>query len=228
MNTIAKTRGRDPIQDIRDSIPTYNAKVVFDVGANIGQSSLTYLKQFPNSTVYCFEPITETFLKLKRNVISSRVVFNQLALGESNSTGIMVLTGTPDTYHIINNHTNPRQEKTETVNITYIDHFCNTNKIEQINYLKIDTEGFDLHVLMGSRKMLGQQKIDFIEVETAMNPFNTFHASFESIKQFLENYKYYLFGIYEQVSERPTKEIHLRRCNPLFVSKRIIDANKTT
>jgi hypothetical protein len=71
--------------------------------------------------------------------------------------------------------------------------------------------------------MLASQAIDFVEVEAGMNPGNTRHAPFESLKAFLESNDYRLFAIYEQVEEWPTDEPHLRRTNSLFISRRMIE-----
>ena len=45
-----------------------------------------------------------------------------------------------------------------------IDDYCKTNNIKKINYMKIDTQGFEDKVLMGAEEMLGE-KIDIIELE---------------------------------------------------------------
>src|SRR3990170_1501252 len=115
---------------------------------------------------------------------------------------------------------------TESVDIVTLDEFCHTKRIDQINYLKIDTEGGDLEVLKGAVNMLTEQRIDLVEVEAGMNPSNNRHVPFEALKEFLESHRYFLFGIYEQVNEWPTREPHLRRTNPLFISHRMIEMNR--
>src|SRR5687768_17470636 len=42
--------------------------VVFDVGANVGQSALRFTAGFPEARIYCFEPVKETFSRLRENV----------------------------------------------------------------------------------------------------------------------------------------------------------------
>ena len=119
-----------------------------------------------------------------------------------------------------------RDVTTESVDIVTLDEFCHSKRIDQVNYLKIDTEGGDLEVLKGAVNMLTEQRIDLVEVETGMNPRNSRHVPFEAIKKFLESHGYFIFGIYEQVSEFPTGEPHLRRTNPLFISHRTIEMNR--
>jgi precorrin-6B methylase 2 len=46
----------------------FNPKVIFDIGANLGQSAIKYSKEFPNAKIYSFEPVDSTYTLLKRNV----------------------------------------------------------------------------------------------------------------------------------------------------------------
>lgn len=222
-------RGIDFALDIKSGLPMYRVSTVFDVGANVGQSAIKFLAQFPKSHIYCFEPVTDTYRVLQDNLQGDgRVDCYQLAFGSSKKTGQMALQGSSDMYFLLGQSAElPTEDvRTESVNISTLDDFCCTNRIDHISYLKIDTEGGDLDVLRGTVMMLAEQRIDIIQVEAAMNPTNSRHVPFESIKEFLQSYKYYLFGIYEQVNEWPTREPHLRRTNPIFVSQQMIERNR--
>lgn len=223
-------RGIDLFQDIANSLPTYRVDIVFDVGANVGQSSMIYLARLPMSHIYCFEPVSDTFRELQDNLkANERIDCYQLAFGSSTGKGKMSLQGSSDMFFLLSlSKESPMNSDltTETVEIITMDEFCQTKGIEQINYLKIDTEGGDLEVLKGAVNMLTEQRIDFVEVEAGMNPGNNWHVPFETLKEFLESHSYFLFGIYEQVSEWPTKELHLRRTNSLFISHRMIEKNR--
>lgn len=48
----------------------------------------------------------------------------------------------------------------------------------------------------------------------------------EELKAYLEGKGYYLFGVYEQMPEWPTREPHLRRSNLVFVSEAVIGTNR--
>lgn len=223
-------RGINLFEDIKNQLPMYHANVVFDVGANVGQSVRNYLNWFPRSQIYCFEPVGATFQRLIENTKNNeRVRCFQLAFGASKGKGRMVLQGHPDSFFLLT----PLREiavsndsKTEEVDIETIDEFCYTRSISHISYLKIDTEGGDLEVLRGAGIMLNENRIDLVEVEAGMNCRNKWHIPFEALKEYLESKEYFLFGIYEQVPEFLTKEPHLRRANPVFISLRVILANK--
>ena len=49
------------IYDVAGSLPNYRFDVLFDVGANVGQSAIAYRKAFPNAAIYGFEPIGASF-----------------------------------------------------------------------------------------------------------------------------------------------------------------------
>lgn len=222
--------GVDNFSDIALRLPNLALNSIFDVGANIGQSAINYHNLFPNSRIYCFEPVKETFKKLEKNLINhTQTTCYNIALGASKGEAQMVLEGSSDMFFLLNpssSFSKKIESKLETVTIETIDEFCTNSKIDRISYLKIDTEGGDLEVLKGAKKMLNEQVIDLIEVEAAMNCKNERHVQFEHFKQYLESNKYYLFGIYEQVTEWPTSEPHLRRSNLVFISEKIIKLNR--
>src|SRR5262249_28991613 len=60
----------------------YPASICFDVGANVGQTAVRFLKEFPEAWVFSFEPHPETFNALKMNMCNVKTFrpFN-LALG---------------------------------------------------------------------------------------------------------------------------------------------------
>jgi FkbM family methyltransferase len=214
------TRGINVFADISEFFVGYKIDVIFDVGANVGQSTKSYIRYFPNSTIYSFEPSSGSFQQLVKNTAHLKNVFNyQIALGKGK--GHMSSNDTSTMNQIVEQGDNAPDLDNELINITTFDEFCNSNNISHISYLKIDTEGHDLDVLKGAEGSLNKNNIDIIEVEAGMNSENTRHVPFEDIKLYLESKGYYLFGIYEQTHEWPTNSPILRRSNPVFISKNL-------
>ena len=54
--------------DIQQKLMLNVPKVIFDIGANRGDTAIKYSNLFPLAKVYAFEPFAETFIKLKDNV----------------------------------------------------------------------------------------------------------------------------------------------------------------
>ncbi len=222
-------RGVDVAEDIARSLPLQQMEVVFDVGANVGQSAELFALMFPRAVIHCFEPVKETFQILARSQKRrQRVSCHQMALAAVSGPGEMVLHGESDLFYLNNSEqpTGPGVNfASETVRVATLDDFCSSENIRHINYLKIDTEGGDLAVLQGAEQMLSGQRIDLIEVEAGMSRLNTTHASFESLKELLESHGYLLFGMYEQVPEWIKHEPQLRRSNLVFLSQNVATIN---
>ena len=217
-------RGINMFRDISLSMPDYSFNVVFDVGANEGQSIRFYKKYCPTAQFYCFEPAKDTFEILSSNVGSGNVHCLNFALSDRNSDAELVRSGSSDTFYVHDPDAHQEDEvgaNRESISLKRLDDYCKQAEISHISLLKIDTEGSDFSVLQGAESMLTEHKVDWIVVEAGMNPNNTRHVPFEKIKAYLESKGYYLFAFYEQVNEWPTSEPNLRRTNPLFMSQRL-------
>ncbi len=204
-------------------LPAFAMRTYFDVGANVGQSSASIRFLYPETNIYAFEPVAETFGALESNLAGHAPfrAFN-LALGAADGEATMLVHGTQPINRII---TAPKlRPNMAVVKIRRGDDFCSENGVTEISYLKIDTEGHDLEVLRGFQAMLAAQTVDLLEVEAGLNPGNTRHVAFEALKAHLERLNYYLFWLREFAQEyvgRPA----LRRCNMVFASAKLLDAN---
>lgn len=214
-------RGVDVSRDIARELPSYEIRTIFDVGANVGKTALFFSDRYPNAEIYCFEPVSATFAQLQHN-LSGRSALHCLKIGLGSVPGEAQISGHADPAMFSLAQNASTGASSEIVEITTIDDFCGRRGIGKLQYLKIDTEGLDLEVLKGAARMLSAREIDFVEVEAGMNPSNTWHVPFETLKGHLEAKGYLLFGLYEQVREWPTKQPNLRRANAVFISPRLI------
>jgi FkbM family methyltransferase len=219
-------RGVDIFSDISVLLSKYKIRTLFDVGANVGQSARLYSKIFLASQILCFEPVTETFAQLQENTGKmSNVRCFHVALSSQNGRSAITAQGRSTMNHLLNTSELPAggtaapYEYVETVRL---DDFCKAEGIDRISFLKIDTEGGDLNVLKGAEQMLTNQTIDLVEVEAGMNPHNRHHVPLPLLKEYMEQFSYYIFGVYEQCYEWPSGEPHLRRSNVVFISSRMI------
>ena len=198
--------------------------VFFDVGANIGQSALEYKNKFPNSKVYCFEPFPSTFETLKINLKHlDEIQFHPFGFGKNEGIIRAPEINNSSMNTLVNRNWKNDQNQHVDVTIQTIDRFLLGTKINKVDYLKIDTEGYELDVLSGAKDALSNGIFSFIEVEVGMNKTNSFHVPFEDIKKELERFDYFIFKIQEQMHEWPTKRRMLRRCNLVFIHASIAD-----
>jgi FkbM family methyltransferase len=206
---ITPPRGADLFADLRNDLPNLRVETVFDVGANVGQSVETYLREFPSATIFSFEPVPSTFAELKANVGgNARVKLHQLAFGSgSGELRMSVPAGHSDTAFV--------SDKGDiAVKVERLDRFFSG----QINFLKIDAEGYDLEVLKGATRLLARRSIDAIQVEVGMSPRHSLHCRFEDVKAFMEANGMELFSIIDQTPNFIPGGPYMQRADAVFIS----------
>lgn len=179
-------------------------RTIFDVGANIGQTARLFSAEFPQAQIFCFEPFHKNFEILQRRLLPlANTKAFQVALGDSHGTrDVLVdnLAGSP-----YNSLTRKRQsilEKSRAVVERVVemrgDDFCKAHKIQVVDILKTDTEGFDLEVLAGFRGMLTSKQVRSIVIEVGFLGDQA-HTSLVSASGFLNNFGFDLAGFYESI-----------------------------
>ncbi len=146
---------------------------LFDVGANVGQTSREALANFPEARVFAFEPHAETYSRLTRELSDPRLSAHNIALGDRDAAVPLFEYGTEGDGSLINslipNARFPTQfgytPKERTTTCVTLDRFCVDHKVDSIDVLKLDTEGADLLVLQGGKRMLSEGRIRFIYTE---------------------------------------------------------------
>jgi FkbM family methyltransferase len=217
--------GYDTHVDIDRRLTKTPINLIFDVGANKGQSATRLRAWYPEATIHCFEPVTSTFQVLKQTVTGwPKVHLHQCALGAEPAHASVRRHAYDEQSQIVDGGA----AGGERVDDDTVDQVCQRLGITSIDYLKIDTEGHDLQVLKGAADLLGRGRIALVEVEAGMNVDNDFHVSAEDLIGHLRVHQYRLFGLYEQTLEWPTANAYLRRANLVFVSPETVRQNRWT
>jgi FkbM family methyltransferase len=207
-----RVHGKEDMADINNT--GYKVSTIFDVGANIGQSATKFRKAFPDSTIYCFEPVKYIFEKLERNLSKDiNTKLYPVAMGKNQGVAQIFITEHETTCSIVEPEHHIR---TETVTVDTVDNFNHEFDIQRIDLLKIDAEGFDIDVLKGADMMLSSGKIGFVLVEVGFHPKDSRHVLFDYIRDYLVEREFFLFGIYDQQLEW-SGENRLRYANACFL-----------
>lgn len=198
--------GCDLVTDIQFKI-RLPVKLIFDVGANVGQTAEQFNRDFPVADIYSFEPVLETFTKLNANVKHiDKVQCYHMALGESNGQmEIKTFTGKNSLLNSLNPVSMNMEGKSEIIHIKTGDQFCNENRIEYIDLLKIDTEGFEVQVLKGFSGMIGNSKIGSIYCEVGFSKSNKRNTYINDVFEFLGERGFEFYGLYDMYNK------HLRK-----------------
>jgi FkbM family methyltransferase len=147
-----------------------NIKIVFDVGARI---DVEYLELKPNIKLHIFEPNTEFFAELKRIVGNRENVFlNNYGLGDRECE-----VGYNNGHQAFIDGSSPTGEVNSILPIKTLNWYVKENKIKKIDFLKIDTEGYDYKVLIGASEIISNCK--YIQYEH-WNDKDCFHRLLEN------------------------------------------------
>ncbi|MEX2014104.1 MAG: FkbM family methyltransferase [Parcubacteria group bacterium] len=162
-------------------------KIFVDIGAHFGVFSIEAAKLFPNASVYSFEPDPENFYLLKQNIklnnLEKRVIPENFAI--SSRRGILKFFRNNISSLRNSLYKAPDQgdyAEVRTASITLSDAF-HKNKIEHCDLLKLDCEGAEFEILLGSSRSTFL-KIDRVAVEYHDHTTKYTHRD---IINFLEN-----------------------------------------
>jgi FkbM family methyltransferase len=188
--------------------------VIFDVGANVGDLSLEFRKVFSNSRIFAFEPVKSTFNRLNENVSNADINTYQLGMGDSIEKKKIYLQNESSKNSLIESLSEVNSSSNfEEVTITTVDNFCSSENIDTIDILKIDTEGFGLKVLEGSRDLLSRGKVKSVFIEVGFDRNDLRHDFFCDVEIMLSRFGFNTFGFYDQWIEKSRLEFS----NALFV-----------
>jgi len=135
--------------------------IVWDVGANVG----LYSKKFSDiagssGKVFAFEPSPVNLERLKAAVASlANVTVVPVALGDREDVVVIEQGNDPlgATSRIVDKAVRQSERQVE-IQLSSGDHLISSGAVTMPNVIKIDTEGFELEVLLGLRQTL-QEKI---------------------------------------------------------------------
>ena len=190
--------GLDLVADISRIKDFASMRVVFDVGANIGDWTLDHLAHAPAATFYCFEPSADTFRTLNGRVgHRPRVRTVQAAAGCVSGSAHLYRFGSSVQHSLVARAAEDGSTGTEEVRVLTLDEFADGHGIEHIDLLKTDTEGYDAEVLAGARRMLERKRIDFVFVEVNFAKDDAGHSNFDPIAALLGKHGYQPVGFYD-------------------------------
>ena len=177
-----------------DFLQTYKGKVktFFDIGANMGEWTEEMLKLNPAAKGILMEPNPDCMQTL-RTKFSTNENINILEVACSEQPGrasFFAEHGGGETSSLSNAGTYGARKID--VEVTTIDRVVTERNISNIDYLKVDVEGFDMHVLKGAKNTLEKKMIDTIQFEynrTWRNNGSTLTYAFAYLQQF--GYKTY-------------------------------------
>ena len=167
-----------------------NLNMLIDVGSNKGQFSILFKYYFPKAKIISFEPQKE-FLKIQKKILTDNVKFYPICLGDKNEISYLNITKKKDSSSILKpkilKDTIYEIIKKKKVKTKRLDDLIKLNYTNNI-LIKLDVQGFEKNVLMGSRKNL--KKIKYILIELSSSEIYKNQHTEKNIINFLKKKKF--------------------------------------
>ena len=182
-----------------------NTLTVIDIGAHKGETISFFLKNFKISKIYAFEPNKDLVKKLynQKKFNIDKVELLDFGVGDKKTNNFLKITidTASSTFNVINTSSQyyirkskilsifssnkSLIEKTQETKIIKLSSFIKEKKINHIDVLKIDTEGFEYNILKGIEKD-DFNMIRFIYFEHHFDTMISKNYKFSDINSFLK------------------------------------------
>lgn len=147
--------------------------LALDVGANVGMFTCA-MAGVGFTRVHSFEPIPDTFVRLKQNVAhngtSDRCVLNCMGVGAGRGMVEFATSARAPGVNRMASAATPFAHQIQQVPVISIDEYCANYKLPIVHLAKIDVEGMEELVLRGANAMLQRRAIKRILIE--ISPVN--------------------------------------------------------
>lgn len=191
-------RGLDLYVDLGRLWSARPPAVLFDVGANLGQTARQLIAAYPRAVIHSFEPVGATYHELVKNIAPSpRFHAHPIALGARDGIARIEAKPGSGTNRLLADGANLQSATPiENVTLRQLDNLCAELDVAHIDLLKTDCEGHDLEVLRGATSLLKAGAIDCIYCEVNFRR-DGIHGDFFAIEDFLCGSGYAFYALYD-------------------------------
>ncbi|MFX1419562.1 MAG: FkbM family methyltransferase [Promethearchaeota archaeon] len=178
-----------------------NCKVVFDIGANIGQWTRIALNMNKDLNIHCFEPSKYTYTKLLSKNFPPNVNCINIGLSSTKKEQILYIFreggGLNSLYQRegLYNRNKKLSSKKEKVQLDTLDNYCDEKNIQKIDFMKIDAEGHEFEILKGGKNLFHNGQVNLIQFEYG-GCFIDAHVFLKDIFDFFKDFDYNFYKIY--------------------------------
>ena len=184
--------------------------VFIDVGANLGSVSLYAVNNIGNGVILAIEPVLHNYLCLCFNTFAyPQIRTLQCAVGDRNDflkINISKYSGWSSFKNLtfLNNHGNRNREFTrqETVPVFTLDYLMKHYQLEKVDWLKIDTEGYEVETLKGGIDLIRRFRPKILlEVHATEDG--------DSIEKMFNEWDYVFFKQFDPLNKAKEENYHI-------------------
>lgn len=198
---------RSPFEVISRIEPADTIKTIFDVGANVGQTTTELRRLFPKSFIHAFEPTPssrDTYLK--QHGQDSNLKLWPCAIASKPGQATFQVNLRSMTNSLLNvahasaewvGKENITNIESISVEVRTLDEFCAANNIQSIDILKLDIQGSELDALKGATELFRQKKIRHVCLEAPFVLLYERQAFFHEIREFLATQGCEFYGLFK-------------------------------
>ncbi|MDP9270175.1 MAG: FkbM family methyltransferase [Chloroflexota bacterium] len=204
--------------------------VIFDVGANKGIYTRELLSVFHDAAdIWAFEPSPSCFRALEADLGGiPNVHLRNMGFSDREATAKLLSPGEGSKLGSLYD-TSARLARfgmsvvlEEPITLTTLDHFCSSEGIDRIEFLKLDVEGHELSVLKGASALLDTKRIGAIQFEFAAANIESrtfFRDFFLLLSEHYDLYRVLQDGLYRIDRYKEAYEVFKRATNYLALLK---------
>jgi FkbM family methyltransferase len=197
------------LYDLQRFMGTRSLGVLFDVGANRGQTLGHLLKYAPDAQIYSFEPTESAFATLSSTFGNRRNVHLQkMALGSKSETMTLQVRGDSELNTLVADGADPGGT-TQTTEVSTVDEVVAKNGITHLDLLKIDVQGWEMEVMRGASRLIADHNLVFVFAEMTFRSDEKEMQQFTELHDHLEAQGFVLSGLYELKRYGPRREFVL-------------------
>jgi FkbM family methyltransferase len=143
------------------------AKVILDIGANIGVSFSWFSVRNPRASIIGFEPHPETIKRANEQIsLNGFTNVELLQIGLGNTDSSLTMYEVEDHNPGMNRISFEKLDRPSTIiPVRRLDDVLMEKKIDKVDFIKMDVEGFEYFVLEGAVETLKKFPVLFIEVD---------------------------------------------------------------
>lgn len=155
-----------------------HSPVILEIGANCGQSTVTFMEHMPDATVHCFEPDPRAIAKFKAMIQHPNVHLIEAAVGAN--SGFVMFNQSSGAEHIdpagwdhsgsirkpkshLQTFPGVKFEKQIPVPLIKLDDWTKENQIGDVDFIWADVQGAESDLILGAQETLSRTRYFYTE-----------------------------------------------------------------